>query len=339
MTLHGRAEEIEMEAAIWLAGRLSTSQDPAKEADFCAWLEADTAHRIAYLRVESAWKRAAQLKVLKSGSDSAHVPLSVVDLIDTAGGDVKPSLPRRTSIGSRWIWALAASVVAIALGIGWRLSNAGGDLYSTGLGETLPLVLEDGTHLTLNTETRVRVLKSARRRAVYLEQGEAIFSVAKDPARPFVVHVGGYRITDLGTRFSVRTLTAQSRVSVIEGRVRINKEGLLAFGPWGEYSDGGQITIDHDELKFATLSPDETARQTSWTEGYLEFRDSPLRDAIEQFNRYHAEKMLIEDNRLDEIRLGGRFKYADLDGFLALLQRGFPVTASRDGDRILLRRR
>ena len=125
-------------------------------------------------------------------------------------------------------WALALALV-VAVGVGvlqpWRQI----DTYATAVGEQRLVVLKDGTKLSLNTATRVHVEFASKHRHVALECGEALFEVAKDAKRPFVVEAGGSEVTALGTVFSVRVTsdvahqTEVLAVTLVEGQVRVQE--------------------------------------------------------------------------------------------------------------------
>jgi transmembrane sensor len=96
--------------------------------------------------------------------------------------------------------------------------------YSTPVGVFASLPLQDGSKITLDTRTQVRVDLSNTERRVDLDRGEAYFEVAKDPRRSFVVRAGRERIIALGTQFSVRRNGDDVRVVVTEGSVRLESE-------------------------------------------------------------------------------------------------------------------
>jgi transmembrane sensor len=117
------------------------------------------------------------------------------------------------------------AVVSVALGLVLRHSLDGADDYRTAIGESQSVLLSDGTRLSLNTDTRVRVAFSAGQRLVNVTAGEAVFDVAKDASRPFVVRAAGSEVVALGTVFSVRLLPQGQgeslAVVLVEGRVEV----------------------------------------------------------------------------------------------------------------------
>jgi len=94
----------------------------------------------------------------------------------------------------------------------------GGTRYSTPVGEIASVPMRDGSKVTLNTDSQIRVTLTDSERRVDLKYGEAFFEVSKDPKRPFVVNAGGKRVIAVGTQFSVRRDANDIQVVVTEGR-------------------------------------------------------------------------------------------------------------------------
>src|SRR5262249_40880821 len=126
-------------------------------------------------------------------------------------------VPRGISVFQKTAWT-AAALAAIVLGIFLYQQNAG---VATGVGEQRMLALDDGTHVILNTDTRVRVDYERDARRIELDKGEALFEVAHDAARPFFVTAGDRRIQALGTSFAVRRDESQVAVTLVDGKVTV----------------------------------------------------------------------------------------------------------------------
>src|SRR5690606_15701139 len=109
--------------------------------------------------------------------------------------------------------------------------------YSTGIGQRSTVTLQDGSIVELNAQTRIKVAFGAERRSVQLLDGQAIFRVAKDASRPFVVHAGDREIIALGTAFDVRLDPSAMRVTLLEGKVAVRPEGSAAALEWPRPSE------------------------------------------------------------------------------------------------------
>lgn len=310
MTAH---DDIEASASEWLARRDGDHWSEALQRELDAWLDASTAHRVAFLRLESVWQRTQRLSALR-------VPA-------LPGRAIAPP-PRRLVA-----WPLAAGLAAVAVlcagGAWWNLGRHETD-YSAALGARQPVVLADGTHILLNTHTRLSAHVDARDRHVRLEEGEAYFEVAHDPAHPFVIDAGTHRITVLGTKFDVRRDGDDVRVTVVEGRVRVE--------PSGRDGAARAVVLTADELAVATTSdavvsrrtPTQTSRELSWRTGRLSFDDVTLEQAAREFNRYNRKQLVLTDARSAQMRIGGSFNADNVEDFARLLRDGFGLHVHED---------
>ena len=300
-----KASRIEADAADWIVRRDSGNWTQELEDELHLWLEEATAHRIAFLRLDSVWERADRLSSLKT-PDAWSVPRHV------------PFWKRAP------VLRLAAGLVLVVAGGLMSASYWMGEgRYSTVVGESRSMGLADGSHVTLNTNTRLHAAIDKEQRIVWLDEGEAYFEVFHDAGHPFIVAAGGNRVTVLGTRFSVRREGDRISVAVVEGRVRVSTQS--AMHPQSEVVIGkNEVAIaDHGAILQSTKTPQEIERQLSWRQGKLVFDQMTLADAAEEFNRYNHKKMIIVDAALGQMHIGGSFNVDNVEGFARLLSQGF----------------
>lgn len=328
---------IEHAAATWLARRDGDGWNPADAAALASWLEDSLAHRVAFLRLEDAWHQASRLRMLVN--DLA--PEAPVTAATPAA--CSSSKQRDWVAASPWRHAFTAALVAavgISAYLGWQATGRHHSSHSSGIGQIQALALADGSEATLGSDSRIEVDISRGRRDVYLLHGEAIFEVSHDPARRFVVHVEGRRVTAIGTRFSVRNDPGSLRVVVTEGTVRLDAEATPdgVEAPVSLLPAGSIARVDADEVRLESIPPEEANRLLDWRSGFLDFDATPLADAIAEFNRYHVRKLELADADLAGLAIGGSFRWSNLDGFVRLLEQGFPLRAERLPDRVVLHR-
>jgi len=341
-------DRIEAEAARWIARGETPGWSAEDQAALETWLNESDAHRVAWLRLSSVWRRADRLTVLWAPErtvENGHARSPTVD--------AKPRSQVR--------WQTLAACLALGVALLGALSPyllRGRDTYSTPVGGQQTIPLADGSRLELNTQTRLRAVVDERQREVWLHRGEAYFDVKPDPTRPFVVHAGDRRITVLGTRFSVRRDGGRFEVAVQEGRVRIDasdaaadiRRAPAATAPGHESTNkalprvivtAGQIAYAEPGTRATLVAkrvPARVARELSWRQGLLAFESTRLDAVAAEFNRYHRRKLVIIDAEVAAIPIGGTFEAGDLDAFVRLLQRGFDLKATHDADEIRISR-
>jgi transmembrane sensor len=325
--------EIEAAAAAWFAKREADGWTPEHQSELAAWLEQSTAHRIAFLRVCEAWKRFGELDSLTTDRAPGAVPdrgawLEVHSIAAVAPRTLSHRMGRAAAA------AMALVVLAAVALTSWYVARQGTG-YRTEVGQVRSIPLEDGSHVTLDTGSRIEVAARADERRVDLISGDAYFEVAKDPMRPFVVSVDRARIVAVGTQFYVERGGNGLIVLVTEGKIRLERPGELPQ----EVAAGSEARLNAAELRTSHPTDMEVEEMLGWRNGYLLFRDTSLVEAVAKFNRYNHRKMLIEDPSIEGIRIGGHFRLDDVQGFLWLLKSGFPINVDERGDRIVLTKR
>lgn len=210
-------------------------------------------------------------------------------------------------------------------------------VFATAVGERANVPLADGTTATLNTDSEINVRFSPGERAVHLVKGEAYFDVAHNPDRPFAVYVDDYKVTAVGTAFTVKAVGGAVDVIVTEGRVavtrlhpdengRIHSATMLAAGQQFVGRPAG----------LATRRKADLAKAAAWRDGHVVFDDTPLMLAAEEMNRYSEVKLRISDPDLARIRINGRFMTGKQDSFVEALETYFGAKAKRVSDTEIL---
>lgn len=221
-----------------------------------------------------------------------------------------------------------------------RYALSGDTVYRTAPGERLAVTLQDGTLLTLNTDTRAVVQYRDDARNVTLVSGQALFEVAKDPDHPFVVTAGDRRITALGTAFDVRVSDRDFAVTLIEGRVSVEPAAQQgATRPVAlrtELSPGEQLVVVA-AAPAPQIRKADTKRAISWRDGQVIFQNDLLVDALAEINRYGGRRILLADESLGDLRISGAFNTGNASGFVATLTSYFDVrVVESDDQRIVL---
>jgi transmembrane sensor len=150
------------------------------------------------------------------GSLPSQEPRSLAEPNERQGRAATHTRPPR-----RRFLAVAASALMVALAGGVWWQSAHYPLYSTDIGERRSITLADGSTVDLNARSKLRVEFSQNERRVELLDGQALFQVAKDKNRPFIVASGEATVRAVGTQFDVYRKDSGTTVTVLEGRVAV----------------------------------------------------------------------------------------------------------------------
>lgn len=341
------SRQIEQAAAVWLQRRDSEDWTRDHEEELQQWLALSVAHRVAFLRLEAAWEESLRLQALGAGTQRGVTPAPGVWRVSplfngtpvadsssdswTAGEAGTLSVPPSRASMSRRGWAIAAAAVIATLSVLLFTTMSGGKRYVTPVGGIASIGLPDGSSVTLNTDSGIRVDLSDVERLVRLDSGEAFFEVAKDASRPFVVVAGSKRVTAVGTKFSVRRDGENVSVIVTEGKVRVEGAGEQPLLVAGTMALASRTKVSVQEG-----SAEQVEEALSWRTGYLIFDATDLADAIAQFNRYTNRKIVIGDAAIAGVRVSGKFRATNSEAFVRILSDNFGIAAATAGDEIVL---
>ncbi|MBX5463267.1 MAG: FecR domain-containing protein [Steroidobacteraceae bacterium] len=231
--------------------------------------------------------------------------------------------------------ALAASIVCVVVAVAaFVLSSPKFVVYQTPIGGREHVVLDDGGRITLNTNTRVRVRLTATERIAELERGEALFSVAHDPERPFEVTSRGVVARAVGTEFSVRAREdGLVETRVLEGAVAMSQPKRFLGVLYGRQAvrpllhAGDRALIDDESARIERIGLKEIERGLLWRIGKIAFINETLAEAVAEFNRYTPRRLIIANPELAARRVGGQFETTDPDSFVQGLAETFGVRA------------
>jgi transmembrane sensor len=307
------------EAAQWIERRDFGDWNEDDRAAFDAWLAQSPAHRVAFIRLETGWKRSELLSALQSFR------------------------PRVAPAPRRW-WAIggAAAAAAIALAAfglsgAFDLKKPAFQTYATTIGGRETLALADGSEIELNTDTVLRISNQAGVRKAWLDKGEAYFKIKHDAARPFVVIAGAHRITDLGTKFTVRDEGAAIKVALMEGRARLDSTGKT--GPRSVTLTPGDVALATPTSLSVNKKPAEQLKKdVGWEHGILTFDHLALSDAARELNRYNTKKLIIADAAAGRLTIGGTFATNDVDAIANVAHEIFGLHVESQGNNIVISR-
>ncbi len=325
--------EIDEEAAAWTWRMDSCAVTAADRQAFEAWLRQDPRHRRATEELFKVWQAMDGLAEAKRGEKIATFTHAA----------------RRATLWGRFPWWLAAAAMlaVVIIGTVWLQKGSEVQTVATAVGQQRNVTLADGSVVMLNTNTILETNLSRRIRQIYLRKGEAHFRVAHDRSRPFLVHAGDAVVRAVGTQFEVRLLSDQHvDVVVNEGRVEVQAAAPVLEPDAGArrsvtvatvraLNAGEQLSTASADYAVIPVSPARLSSKLAWRDGAIIFDGEPLSDAIAEIERYTDARIVVSDSEIAGLRVGGRFRTDDVQGFFDGRQAALPVTIRRTADGVV----
>lgn len=349
-----RNADIAETAATWLVridrGDLS---DPQKR-QLRAWLNEDSRHQDALTHLARLWGKMDALHVLAPlfPLEPSPVAKPVAPLKDSRNWLQRHPLAALFGMAAS---ASAAIALLVVLKDPWQsltspaITEPVELVYQTELGKQSQAKLKDGSLITLNTQSKLRVHYTDNERSIYLDSGEAHFEVAKNPLRPFVVYAGTGEVRAVGTAFSVRVDNKQEvNVAVSEGTVQVvanlaptgvpkNNSAASKPKPTSLTLKKGGTASYHGAIEtYAYVDQEKLEQKLAWKNGKWIFDGETLAEVIAEANRYSDIKIQIVDPSIAAVRVGGYFNAGDIEALLTALEAGFNIKAQRSADSIQL---
>ena len=350
---HKRRDVIAEEAADWFI-RLKDA-DARSHSAFAAWLKTSPEHVEEFLAVAALWDSIPEVSAEPTVEELIALALGEENVVALSSGgpaaaprSLAPQAPAGAGL-RRWGIGLVAAAMVAAVVIGGALTlrapAVDPNLYTTAIGEQTSLPLADGSLVTLNTQSTLRVDYSGEFRDIHLTSGEALFDVAKDPERPFRVITERAIVTAVGTQFNVLNVADDVVVTVVEGIVDVSATtpprslpGGVAQVPDGHHPAGhkpNRLTVGQQaRVASGEVAVVETAvdKATAWKERRLVFEALSLGEVIDEFNRYNDPPLVIDDDDLRELPISGVFRANDRASFVAFLQKMDLASSQTRGD-------
>ena len=331
-------------AAYWFARIESGSMDADAQAEFDAWKEASPGHADAFAKVVAIW----------NAFDLADMEPGLADLREEAALAARPE--RRGFLWAGATVAAAASFfAAVYFGPGIVTGEKNEQVrvessealapqvaadaasptleFVTAKGERRTVALSDGSRVTLNTDSAIRVAFEQDRRAVTLLRGQGLFEVERNPARPFIVRAGGRQVTALGTVFDIRLDPNRSQITLVSGKVRVDNvaSGTQDAPETPTFLSPG-YTLTTEKGLGQTLVKVDVDRNLLWRDGFVEFDNTPLAKVVEEMNRYSSVEMVLDSPAAGQLTVSGIFRTDNPERFVDILGEALPLRSYRRSD-------
>ena len=314
-------------AAQWFA-RLQ--DEAATHEDWLAfeqWLGASPAHAQAYDKLERIW---IDLDDVADALPAAPDAPSVVSLAERRAARARPTRRVWLAAGAGLAASLVVGVVTVA---NWPAQAV---VYATSPGETRQLTLADGSRVWLNAGSRLEVRMARRARRVQMAEGEAVFDVTHDPARPFRIDTGRREVRVVGTEFNLRQRGDAFALTVRRGLVEVRPSGAPEATPT-RVAAGQRLT--HGGAAAGQLTRANPDDAFAWTRGQLVYAAAPLSEVAADLSRSLGRPVRVADDATGRIPFTGVLVLDDRAAVLRRLEAFAPVRAESDGQVTILRRR
>jgi transmembrane sensor len=325
--LHPDDRRARQEAAAWLV-KHDRGLSAVEQDEFFQWLAADPQHGAWFSRHRGGWHRLDGIAAWRPEHSAEPNP----DVL---------ARPRRVPA---WVRpAVAALAACVVLGVGLAFWSDRDSASALTAPVALPVAtdgyerrqLDDGSVLELNRGATVDVSYSATERRIALRGGEALFTVAKDPRRPFIVRAGGVEVRAVGTAFNVRLASGEVEVLVTEGRVQVAPRSTQATATPPLVVEGQRavVALTADAVpQIEPASANHLARVRAWQPQLLDFSSTPLSEVIAELNRRNRIQLVLEDPASAAVPIVASIRSDNLDGFVSLVTAAAGLRAERRGD-------
>ena len=291
----GAGRRLSDQAIDWLVLLNSGRATPEDRDAFLSWRQRSAAHEAAAVEAEALLRTVGETRQ--------------ADQLRRHG----EPLPSHHPISRRVLFAGAATASVTIVAVGLMSLGPLSALYAdhaTGVGGRKRVALADGSVVVLNTATAISVDYSGKERRIMLHDGEALFDVAKDPGRPFIVTAGDIEVRAVGTAFVVRV----KEVTVSEGTVDVKIGGR----PPIRVMAGQRLGVgEGDRFKLSTV---DIEAATAWQRGKLIFNRRPLESVVAELQRYRAGRIVVLGDRLKALEVTGVFDLDDTDRILRTIE-------------------
>lgn len=336
-------ERIEAAASDWVL-RQDRGLTAQEQDELSHWLAKDARHGAALAACRWGWEELDRLAGIQSSVHAVPNPdlLAAPESASASLRRAKPRLARILAFSLATAGLAAAAIVGISV---WQArTTVEPRLAFSRLAYASPCerrVLEDGSIVDLNRGAELVVEFTPAERRVRLVRGEAHFTVAKNPQRPFTVRAGGVEARAVGTAFNVSLEPAALEVVVTEGRVRIDSTQVAAVGasqPEAPIVEVGQRALvplgaaSQPAAQVATLSAAELETRLAWQPRLLDFNGERLAGIVAAFNRHNPVKLVVDDPALADLKLSVAFRSDNVAGFVRLMEAEFGMRAEWRGD-------
>jgi len=330
-------QEIKETAASWLVRVDSGELTEAESTELKTWLQSSEFHRRYFRELTRNWEI---FEALAPMAELYPLPPLKKEAVAPAGAATSSWIDKFRSTPAFAAYALTIMLVVIFIRQPQPVESYA---YQTAPGQHSTYTLSDGSVVSLNTNTKLQITFTRDTREIKLVYGEGNFAVAKNKSRPFLVKAGDGAVVAVGTAFDVRYAGTDVDVIVSEGTVKVFSEApspdkleLTATNLNAKtealVSAGNSISYNKVVTQVAPLDQRSLLNKLAWLKGNLIFDGETLEQVIAEVSRYTDKKIIIKDEQLKQLKVGGHFSTNNLDELLYALGKSFHINIKKQGE-------
>jgi len=337
-----RREHAAQEAAEWMLRLQDQNTTRAQRAEYVRWLRESPLHVAEMLRITHVHSALAHFPYWNEIAplDVSFPPVSTLELpraTNRRGADM--SKPRR----SAWFWPAGVTAVFVVVSLVLTyMAHLGPQTIRTGAGERREVTLVDGSVVRISPKTTLLVRFTEQERWVRLSRGDAVFRVAKDRVKPFLVETDHARVRAVGTQFGVEYQGNVVIVTVEEGRVAVTQPAT-GLAPLAQALPQIEVSLGADQQivvpqagPMGSIRKVDSRRELSWADGRLVFEQDPVAEVVQRFNRFNRVQIQIRDPKLAARPVSAVFDASDPEAFIAFLESVANVRVTRSSSDVIV---
>jgi transmembrane sensor len=313
---------LDVEASAWVIRKDLPEWGEADSAEFENWLNKSARNRVAFLRAHDVWERANRLPALTKPKHR-----------EAALSGWKKLLPFIAGGAAVLLLAVFAGTAGY---LDFAQPREAVYMTATGGRETVPL--GDGSQIELNTGTILRVSETGAKRIVKLDKGEAYFAIKHDAKRPFQVLAADHLITDLGTKFEIRSDGTSLKVTLLEGRARLETASAWSKSPPLLLAPGDVAIASPRGVSLTKAAAKNLADALSWRQGMLVFENTTVVDAVAELNRYNSRKLVVADAAVGRMKIDASVPTDGVDVFARVAREVIGLRVEAHDDEVIISR-
>jgi transmembrane sensor len=335
----GRMPSVNDQAAEWFIRLRDRDLTMADRRKFVRWLKQSPGHIAEFMRLCQLYGRVKRAKVPTLTPED--VASNVIPLVQR-----EPALldePRPGFFGLRGVRVAAAACCLALVGVIANVALSSNTI-ETRIGEWRKVQLADGSRVSVGPDTLLQVKYSDGVRRIHLRRGEALFEVAKDAERPFIVDAGGAVARAVGTRFGVERRNNNVRVTVNEGKVAVVRAGQAAalenivdlrIALALEKDERVDVAVNTPSVQLYKEKVDSTT-ELAWAQGQLILQQRTVREAVLEFNRRNRLQLVIDDPAIESWHVCCIFDAGNPEEFAkSIAANSDHITLTREGPNTL----